>query len=175
MVSVKSLKAPMPRWRCRRARRRSPDRPAALPGEGVRLFERDLVVAAVAHPDWKTPLMFIFTMSAGECRTGLEQLVEDGVVEGLRAHQADRQHEAAGHLARLAGRMMAGPRPGSPCRPGRSARPPPRSPRRRPGGWPIGVAGPGGGQHLARGSGDRRAPPSTSCRRPRGPRPARRR
>ena len=34
---------------------------------------------------------------------GLEQLGEDGVVEGLRAQQADGQGEAPGHLARLAG------------------------------------------------------------------------
>ena len=87
--------------------------------------------------------MFILTMSArASPYLRLEELGEDGVVEGLRAQQADGEGEAPGDLARLAGlHDRRAPRPGSPCRPARCARPRPRSPRGRPAGWPSRCSG----------------------------------
>jgi hypothetical protein len=91
---------------------------------------------------WKTPLMFILTMSARtKAVLGLEQLLEDGVVEGLGAQQADRQRQPASHLAGLAGPHDPGIDAWQ-LMPTRARRSRPRPPRpRRPGCWPSRCSG----------------------------------
>ena len=84
---------------------------AALAGPGVCLLERDLVVAAVAHPHLEDALdVHLHDLGPLQAVLGLEELGEDGVVEGLRAEQADRQREAPGDLSGLAGLHDAGRR-----------------------------------------------------------------
>ena len=80
-------------------------RGAALAGPGVRLLERDLVVAAVAHPDLEHALdVHLGDVGPGQPVFRLEELGEDRVVEGLGAQQPDGEGEAPGDLAGLAGR-----------------------------------------------------------------------
>ena len=102
-------------------------RGAALAGPGVRLLERDLVEAAVLRPHLEHALdVHLGDVLPGDPVPGLEQLGEDGVVEGLGAQQTDGQGEPAGDLAGLAGlHHRRVPTPGTPCPPGRSARHPP--------------------------------------------------
>ena len=87
--------------------------------------------------------MFILTMSSlAQAVLGLEQLLEDGVVEGLGAQQPDVEDEAAGRLARpCAPSSPAAPTTGSSCPPGPASRPRPRPPRRRPWCWPSRCSG----------------------------------
>ncbi len=60
--------------------------------------------AAVAHPDLKDALdVHLHDVRPSQTVLGLEQLVEDGVVEGLRAEQADREGQSPPDLAGLAG------------------------------------------------------------------------
>ena len=82
---------------------------AALPGPGVRLLQRDLVVAAVLHPDLEDALdVHLDDVRPGQPVLRLEELAEDGVVERLRAQQADREGEAPGDLPGLARRHHRG-------------------------------------------------------------------
>ena len=68
---------------------------AALPGPGVGLLQRDLVVAAVARPDLEDALdVHLGDVGPGEAVLGLEELGEDGVVEGLGAQEPDGQARA---------------------------------------------------------------------------------
>ena len=107
---------------------------------------------------------------------GLEQLLEDGVVERLGAQQADVEDEAAGRLARLAHRhhrrhrrLAAHAHEGELL--GAARRPP----RRRPWCWPSRCSGCRRRRGPPRWCGPRRGSPSTTCRRPRGRRRGRRR
>jgi hypothetical protein len=69
----------------------------------VALLEVDLVVRAVLHPDLEDALdVHLGHVLLLEAVLGLEELGEDGVVEGLRAQQADVEQERLGHLAGLA-------------------------------------------------------------------------
>src|SRR5437588_2810133 len=77
---------------------------AALPRPGVALLERHLVVAAVPHPDLEHALdVHLDHVLLAQAVLRLEELLEDGVVEGLGAEKPDVQREPACHLARLAG------------------------------------------------------------------------
>ena len=104
MVRVQSLKAPMPPVEmsaCSAAKSGhdlQPSRVQAWPSlSGTSWYPPSRVQI------WNTPLMLIFVISAAlEAVLGLEELGEDGVVEGLRAQQADRKRQPPGHLARLA-------------------------------------------------------------------------
>jgi len=76
---------------------------AAFAGPGVAFLEVDLVVAAVVGPDLEDTLdVGLADPVAVEPVLLLEQLLEDGLVERLRAQQADVQHEAVADLADLA-------------------------------------------------------------------------
>ena len=108
---------------------------------------------------------------------GLEQLLEDGVVEGLRAQQPDVEGDAPGRLAGLAGlHGRRGPTTGSSSRPGPASRALGSPPRRRPWCWPSRCSGsrprPGSPPGCAATAGN--GLPG-ACRRPRGTTPERRR
>ncbi len=76
---------------------------AALAGELVRLLEGHLVVAAVARPDLEDALdVHLDDVGAGQAVARREEPLEDRVVEGLGAEQADRQAQPARDLAGLA-------------------------------------------------------------------------
>ena len=77
---------------------------AALAGRRVALLERDLVVAAVVHPDLEDALdVHLDHVLAGQSVLLLEELGEDGVVERLGAQQPDVQRAPTADLADLAG------------------------------------------------------------------------
>ena len=178
MVRVQSLKAPMPAGRDVGVLGGEVGAGgAALPGPGVGLLERDLVVPAVPRPHLEDALdVHLGDVGPGDPVPGLEQLGEDGVVEGLRAHQPDGQGQPPGDLARLAGlhhrrrRGLA-----AHARPGRCARRRPRWPAGRPAGWPSRCSGIRRRPAPRPGWWPRWAPPSRSSRPPRGRRPGRRR
>ena len=76
---------------------------AALARPRVALLQRDLVVVAVVHPDLEDALdVHLLHVGLLQAVLRLEELLEDGVVERLRAQQADVEREPAGDLARLA-------------------------------------------------------------------------
>ena len=82
---------------------------APFAGPAVRLLEGDLVVGAVVHPDLEDTLDVHFDdVGPGQAVLGLEELGEDGVVEGLRAQQSDGEGEPPGDLAGLSGRHDRG-------------------------------------------------------------------
>src|SRR5262249_12833000 len=69
----------------------------------VALLEIDLVVAAVAHPDLEDALdVHLHHVALVEAVLRLEQFLEDGVVERLRAEQPDVEQERLRRLADLA-------------------------------------------------------------------------
>src|SRR3954471_298924 len=79
---------------------------AALTRPGVALLEVDLVVVAVLHPDLEDALdVHLHHVFLLQAVLGLEELLEDGVIERLGAQQTDVQGEATGDLARLADRQ----------------------------------------------------------------------
>ena len=114
----------------------------ALPGPGMALFERYLVVPAVARPDLEHALdVHLHDVGPAQAVLGLEELGEDGVVEGLRAQQADRQGQAARRLPALRAFITAGieawqlmPDQGDALGAGRDR-------LRRPGCWPSRCSG----------------------------------
>ncbi len=152
-------------------------RVAPLPGEGVRLLEGDLVVAAVAHPDLEDAL----DVHLGDVLAG------EAVARPRRARGRSRRRRSWSTGGRSRGRSAVppcppcgppspvAPTPGSPCRRGRSARHRPRAPRHRRGGWPSTCSAIRRCRARPGASGPPRGPPSRSCRRPRAPRPGRRR
>ena len=76
---------------------------AALPGPGVALLERHLVVVAVAHPDLEDALdVHLHDLVLGQPVLGPEQFLEDRVVERLRAQQSDVELDRLPGLADLA-------------------------------------------------------------------------
>ena len=76
---------------------------AALARPLVALLQRHLVVVAVVHPDLEHALdVHLLDVGLLQAVLRLEQLLEDRVVERLRAQQADAQREPARDLARLA-------------------------------------------------------------------------
>jgi len=72
---------------------------AAIAGPGVALLERYLVVIAVLHPDLEDALdVHLLHVLLLKAVLGLEELLEDRVVERLGAQQPDVEGEAAGDL-----------------------------------------------------------------------------
>ena len=76
---------------------------AALTRPLVALLQRHLVVRAVVHPDLEHALdVHLLDVCLLQAVLRLEQLLEDRVVERLRAQQPDGEREPARDLARLA-------------------------------------------------------------------------
>ena len=76
---------------------------AALARPGMALLEVDLVVAAVAHPDLEHALdVHLDHLLLGQAVLGPEELLEDRVVEALRAEEADVEDDRLGDLSDLA-------------------------------------------------------------------------
>src|ERR1039458_1722948 len=76
---------------------------AALAGPGVRLFEGPLDVAPVGQPELEDALdVHLRDPVARDAVAGLEQLLEDLVVEGLGAHEPYREGDPARDLHGLA-------------------------------------------------------------------------
>src|SRR2546430_628514 len=76
---------------------------AALASERVALLERDLDIPAVVHPDLQAPLdVHLLDLGSFQPVLGFEQLLEDCVVEGLRAKKADVERHTPSDLARPA-------------------------------------------------------------------------
>ena len=103
IVSVQSLNAPIPPVEmsaCSAAKSGhilQPSRPR------VAFLQRHLVVRAVLHPDLEHALdVHLLHVGLLQAVLRFEQLLEDGVVEGLRAQQADVEAEAPRDLAGLA-------------------------------------------------------------------------
>ena len=97
MVSVQSENAPMPPVEmsaCSAAKSGQRLHPSRV--QACASFSGDLVECPVAGPDLEHALdVHLHDVLAAQPVTGLEQLGEDGVVEGLRAQQADRQARIA--------------------------------------------------------------------------------
>src|SRR5438552_10558494 len=75
---------------------------AAFASPLVALLERHLVVVAVVHPDLEHALdVHLLDVGLVQPVLGLEELLEDRVVEGLRTQEPDAQREAPGDLAGL--------------------------------------------------------------------------
>ena len=73
---------------------------APFAGPGVAFLQRHFVVVAVVHPDLEHALdVDLLHVLLAEAVLGLEQLLEDGVVERLGAQQADVEDEGLPRLA----------------------------------------------------------------------------
>ena len=107
---------------------------AALARPRVALLERHLVVVAVVHPDLEDALdVHLLHLGLLQAVLGLEELLEDGVVERLGAQEPDVERRAAGPpCPPCAASSPAAPTTGSSCPRARCARRRSRSRRRTP-------------------------------------------